>query len=264
MSNGANRPSNSSCPQLCKNQHNNMAVILQEKLDEVAHRWSLEVPSHYQCKSDIIHDDSDPSNFIHVLHITSNIMKVYFTNTSNESASFKIKYSQPYDDFLDIRTGFSSLCLCTYSVMGHKRLKFSYVGITLYAKSTNTRFKIVKGGAKDDFVLHVTISNASIPPTLFSLSKQLVRKYSTLNSCESDFRQLKSELPVNIAEEVCQEFTELRTWFFLEKMKIQPPFYCSCTMFWYEPGKFYTQLCKNFTHRQIKKFHKRTYSWAGN
>ncbi len=95
--------------------------------------------------------------------------------------------------------------------------------------------KITKGEGIQEVALHVIIYNTKSLPTLYQLTKQFVREQGSEASNTTRFKQLIQDVPAQVAEEVCEEYKDLRPKTYLNgESRV---YYCRCTFLWYGPGR---------------------------
>ena len=234
--------------------------VLSVKINERDYRRLLAVPTVYQYMSKFILDEGKLNEYVYVLHATVNVMRVFFTNNSAEPLVFKLDYTQPWSDTLEVPPGLSCICLCTSSCVGMGRRDNSYTGFTLYAVNPQIRIKIVSGNKSSDFMLNVTIYTVKSPPTLLQLAKQAIRDQHSWDCSKIKFEQLKDLVPVTLAEEVAKDYKELYTAFWSQTYHAKMVFHCKCTLFWYKRGQYYAQLGPNFPAKNIIRYHYR-HTW---
>jgi hypothetical protein len=200
------------------------------------------------------------------MRIPKHIMKVFFVNTTKTTVRFDAFYTQDWQDHLDVPPGYSCICLCSSSALGYPRRALCYLGVAFHAQSSQFKLQVTAGGGSTDFFVQIMISDRKTPATLYDLAKHVVRETGDSKHCESKYNQLKEEVPVAVADDICKDYVELRTDFWTRKTtwpnsKLWRCF-CPCTLFWYERGGFFRQLSSTFTEKDIKRFHKTQYNWG--
>ncbi len=202
--------------------------------------------------------DSHADGKVYYLRVTENIMRIFFVNNAQDPVLLTINYGQPLADKISIPVGNSNLCLCSNSDIGQTRKKSTYFGLYLHTQNTQTQMKLSK--SKDsDFAIHVTLCNIRALPTLVQLSKQFIREHGKQKCTRTKFLLLKEELPIVLAENVCEDYKELRTNNFLQSDNSAKRFYCKCSLFWYAPSQCFSQFGPNHEMKYVKQFHNNKY-----
>jgi hypothetical protein len=197
------------------------------------------------------------------MKIPKHIMKVFFVNNTQTSVKFDAFYTQSWKDHLDVPKGYSCICLCSSSPLGHPRRALCYLGVAFHAQSSQYKLQITAGGGETDLFVQIMISDKKTPAALYDLAKHVIRQTGPIKNCESKYNQLKKEVPLTLADDICNEYIELRTNFWIKNtLGHNRKFFCPCTLFWYEKGAFFTQLTSNFNEKDLKRFHKIQYSWG--
>jgi hypothetical protein len=195
------------------------------------------------------------------MKIPKHIMKVFYVNNTQTSVKFDAFYTQAWQDQLEVPPGYSCICLCSSSPLGHPRRALCYLGVAFHAQSSQFKLQITAGGGSKDLFVQIMISDKKTPASLYDLAKHVIKQTGPSKHCESKYNQLKEEVPVTVADDICNDYVELRTDFWIKKTTWpNKRFFCSCTLFWYEKGGFFRQLSSNFKEKDIKRFHKTQYN----
>ncbi len=198
--------------------------------------------------------DSPADGMVYYLRVTANIMRIFFVNNTQDTVLLTINYGQPLVDKICIPVGNSNLCLCSNSDIGNTRKKSTYCGLYLHTQDSQTQMKL--GTSKEsDFAIHITLCNIRALPTLLQLSKQFIREHGSQKCTRTKFLLLKEELPLTLAENVCEDYKELRTNNFLQSDNSAKRYYCKCSLFWYAPSQCFSQFGPNHEMKYVKQFH---------
>jgi hypothetical protein len=166
------------------------------------------------------------------MRLPKHIMKVFFVNTTQTSVKFDAFYIQDWKDHLDVPPGYSSICLCSSSPLGYPRRALCYLAVAFHAQSSQFKLQVTAGGGSTDFFVQIMISDRKTPATLYDLAKHVVRETGDSKQCESKYNQLKEEVPVAVADDICIDYVELRTDFWIKQVNwTNKRFFCPCTLF---------------------------------
>jgi len=194
---------------------------------------------------------------ISYLHVSVNIMRIFFVNNSPEAIVLVTEFGQRWFEEVEIPVGNSNLCLCISSHIGHARRDDSYRGISLHAKTSAIQMKITKGEGIQEVALHVNIYNTKSLPTLYQLTKQFVREQGSEASNKTRFKQLIQDVPAQVAKEVCEEYKDLRPMTYLNgESRV---YYCKCTFLWYGPGRPWAKFGPSFPLKYIERYGRRDF-----
>jgi hypothetical protein len=198
--------------------------------------------------------DSADDGKVYYLRVTANIMRIFFVNNAQDPVLLTINYGQPLTDKISIPVGNSNLCLCSNSDIGQTRKKCTYYGLYLHTQNTQRQMKL-KESKESDFAIHITLCNIKSLPTLVQISKQFIREHGKQKCTRTKFLSLKEELPIALAENVCEDYKELRTNNFLLSDNSVKRYYCKCSLFWYAPSQCFSQFGPNHEMKYVKQFH---------
>jgi hypothetical protein len=201
---------------------------------------------------------SPTDDHVYFLHATTNIMRIFFVNNTQDTILLTINYDQPQKDTISIPVGNSNLCLCTSSHIGKARINNRYRGIFLHTQNSHTQMSM-KNGKESDFVLNIMLCSSKELPTLLQLSKQFIREQGSEVCNKTRFKLLEKELPLSLAESVCENYKDLKTNNFLHSEGSSKPYFCKCSLFWYAPSQCFSQFGPNTEIKYVKQFHNKKF-----
>ena len=175
------------------------------------------------------HDNGKLKTYIYIDDTT---FKVNFSNLTLEPIQLTVDSLEEGHDTIFVPVGYSSLCVCAYSLLGSARLLDKAVCFHLTIDDPSVQAAFLRTNDFATCTVYINFRSKVVVPTLKILTQNVIRACVMGSTSKNLEEILRDWFPSTLCKEICAEPIELQT--VIETLEAAPrpdgapPYKCIC------------------------------------